>query len=308
MLSGSNDGRWGYLLEEVGGGGIYGMAAQEVFEPASTVKVLYLLHALREVDAGAVSLSTPIPWFRDSTERDDPATPEDEREWGCPVDSDPAVGELGVGLGLMMQRSDNRWTQAVRRHFGPERIAETARAAGMEHTVLRHRIGCAEDTGADPGQINAPNASTIAELCDLLRGVASGKLLSPRSTELFRELMDNDPLLRLSAIFREENAAIGLPEELLGAIEKRQELAWKSGKYNIGAYKCQSVVGLARLVSLSGGELRRRELVFGVFVDDAHRFPEQGTRATLFSLAVASELLRDEVRAVLLSFRGALER
>lgn len=299
MLATSNDGRWGYLLEEVGGPVLHEIAADEAFEPASTLKTVYLLHALQEVQAGRVSLKTPVPWFRASTVADDPATPEDEREYGCPLDRDPATGELGTGLRLMMERSDNRWTQAVRRYFGDEPLRATAREAGMASTVMRHRIGCAE-------ALDAPNASTLRDLCGLMRGAAAGTLLSEENATIFLDLMANDLFIRLRAIFDDEGAALGLPPAVIRAVERRQMLAWKSGKYNIGEYKCQSVVGLARLVSWDAGALRSREYVFGVFVDDARSFPEQGTRATLFSLAVASELLRSEVSAVLASFRAAL--
>jgi hypothetical protein len=307
MLGTSNDGRWGYLLLEVGGRALRAAAVDESFEPASTLKVVYLLHALRRVDAGELTLETEIPWYRASTVPDDPATPgEDEREWGCPLDRDPATGALGAGLRAMMERSDNRWTQAVRRYFGEEAMRATAREAGMERTLLRHRIGCGTDVGEDPGQQSAPNSTTLGELCGLVEGVATHRLLSARGAEAFFELMAKDPLIRLQAIIREEGASLGLSPALLAAIERRQTLAWKSGKYNIGEYKCQSVVGLARLVSWSAGELRSRKYVFGVFVDDARRFPEQGTRETLYSLAVASELLREEVRSVLGSYRDAL--
>jgi beta-lactamase class A len=308
MLASSNDGRWGYLLRDVGGPDIARAGADELFEPASTIKTICLLHALREVDAGAVTLATEIPWYRASTVADDPATPnEDEREWGCPLDADPATGELGAGLRAMMERSDNRWTLAVRRYFGDDRILATAREAGMGRTVLRHRLGCAETTDGDPGQLDAPNASTLDELCGMVEQVAAGRLLSPERAAAFFEIMDNDPLVRLTAVFEEENAAVGLPADLLAAVVRRQELAWKSGKYNIGEYKCQSVVGLAGFVSWADGSLLRRRYVFGVFVDDARRFPEQGTRASLYSLAVASELMREPVREVLRSFRRALD-
>jgi hypothetical protein len=136
--------------------------------------------------------------------------------------------------------------------------------------------------------------------------VAAGTLLSRENATAFLDLMANELFIRLQAIFDDEGSALGLPPAVIRAVERRQMLAWKSGKYNIGDYKCQSVVGLARLVSWDAGALRTREYVFGVFVDDARRFPEQGTRATLYSLAVASELLREEVRAVLSSFRAAL--
>ena len=308
MLESSNDGRWGYLLKLVDGPWLYRVGVDEVFEPASTVKTLLLLHAMREVDQGRVSLKTPIPWFRGSTVADDPATSdEDEREWGCPLDEDPAVGELGEGLRLMMERSDNRWTQAVRRYFGDAGIRETALLAGMRWTSISHRIGCAADTGGDPGELSAPGTSTLRELDGLLEGVAAGRLLSETGAARFFELMANDPLIRLTAILGEENAGVGLPQEILQAVASRIALAWKSGKYNIGEYKCQSVVALAILPVYAERAVRSSRYVVAVFVDDARRFPEQGTRESLYSLAVASELLRGEIRSMLLSFRAALD-
>lgn len=308
MLASSNDGRWGYLLKVVDGAHRYRLNADEPFEPASTLKLLYHLHALREVQAGRAHPEEPLPWYRASDGRDDVSTPEeDEREFGCPVDREPAVGTLEEGLRAMMERSDNRWTLAVRRRFGDAAVAGTARILGMDRTELRHRIGCAAATGQDPGQVEAPNVSTLAELAGLVEGVSNGSALAPGLAGTFFDLMANDRFLRLDTVLREENAAVGLPRTVLEALTGRLHLAWKSGKYNIGTYKCQSVVGLVEMLHYIGaGVLGWRRLVVGVYVDDATWFPEQGSRATLYSLAVASELLRDEVRAMLTSYRRAI--
>lgn len=309
LLGPASDGRWGYLLRETGGPVLYTVRADEPFEPASTLKIAVLAYALLAVARGQADLEEPIPWYQGSDGPDDPATPEqDEREFGCPQDTDPAVGTLTEGLRAMMERSDNRWTLALERRFGRETIERAARDAGMEQTLLRHRIGCAYAVNGDPGQLDAPNRATLRELAGLVEAVSGGTLLPPPLEAVFFELMANDPLLRLHTVIQEENRTAQLPPSLLQAVEEQISLAWKTGKYNIGLYKCQSVVGRARLPVYQGeGRVAWRELVFAVFVDDATRFPEQGTRATLFSLAVVSELLRAPVADLLASWRVALQ-
>ena len=62
-----------------------------------------------------------------------------------------------------------------------------------------------------------------------------------------------------------------------------------------------------RVPFLLGDTVVFTEGLYAVFVDHAQSFPEQGSRATLFSLKVASELLREDVRSSMLSLRRYLD-
>ena len=59
-------------LNEKGGGVLAALDANQVFEPASAIKVLLHLHSMLQVQNGGVSLSTRIPWSKESSGGNDP--------------------------------------------------------------------------------------------------------------------------------------------------------------------------------------------------------------------------------------------
>jgi hypothetical protein len=151
---------YGFYLKEVGGPVHAALQQHKVFEPASTIKVLHLLHAMQQVDAGAASLTEPITWFVRPT---DPARYPGDSDYsndknkcayksdGTAITSNPYVDVLGeVILRQMMERSDNRATDATLNRFGMAAINQTADNVGMTNTQINHRIGCPHKASPQP--------------------------------------------------------------------------------------------------------------------------------------------------------------
>src|SRR5262249_50942127 len=65
LAAGQMSGSWGFYLKKVGGSTIVGLQADRVFEPASMIKIVHAVTALRQVQnsGGVVTLSTPITWY-----------------------------------------------------------------------------------------------------------------------------------------------------------------------------------------------------------------------------------------------------
>ncbi len=58
LVSGADGGTYGYFLKRVGGGVLDTINPDLSFHPSSTIKVLYMIEALRQVDSGTLNLNT----------------------------------------------------------------------------------------------------------------------------------------------------------------------------------------------------------------------------------------------------------
>ncbi len=96
LLKQSNNGITGYILKEINGPVIIRNNTGIQFEPASSIKAVHLVHTLLQVDAGIISLDNGFEYYLDSSVKDDPETPDmDEREYGCPIDTNPQTRITG---------------------------------------------------------------------------------------------------------------------------------------------------------------------------------------------------------------------
>ena len=115
------------------------------FEPASTIKVLYLLYSLKQVQAGLDSLSSSFTYYVD---------PSDPTNTGvCPqlaweVPANAVTTTLGNALQLMMYNSDNRVTRAMEERYGMSNVQAMVASLGLSHTSLAQPfIGCSFQGG-----------------------------------------------------------------------------------------------------------------------------------------------------------------
>jgi len=170
----------GFFALEVGGATTASLNARHGFYPASSIKALQHLAAIRwavsRPDPSA-ALDTPVPVSLD------PCTA------AAPVSTEP----LAEVLRAMMIDSDNLRANAVQDLLGLPAIAEAAAAAGMDDTRVVHRFGCG-------GPANDPaNRSTAADLASLFDGVASGRLLDRDASDLFLSFLRRDVPRTLAA-------------------------------------------------------------------------------------------------------------
>ncbi|MBK9387192.1 MAG: serine hydrolase [Planctomycetes bacterium] len=277
-----SDGMLGFFLKRIGGAELAYLNRGVAFEPASALKVLHHLHAMRQVQFGVVSLATPLNVYSGYSGT-------------CPQDTGPALFPLTNVLRGMMEASDNARTQAVTAYFGGNAIQSTALAVGMTSTALNHRIGCAGEA------LSNPNRTTLADLGLLHEAVATGWLGSQR--EAFYEHM-NESLLTcgVEGVIDAEGAALGLTPGQIASFKSAMRYVAKDGYYYLidgaGTHMYTCSFGYLRVPRLSGSSLQFDELVVGAFVDN-------GSNPNTVDLArnrAVQELLRPELRAGLQTF------
>ena len=289
ILRTGTDGFLGAYLRRVdnaSGATLAALHADTTFEPASTMKTLHHVHAMRRVSIGTALLGQGMVTYLGMN-------------GSCPTGGAPFVGEtLEMTLRAMMENSDNARTKTIADFFGVPAINATAAALGMSDTSLNHTLGCGGPT---------PNEITLVDLGRLHRQVATGYLGSQR--DKFYELMINSRTYPSSggtsimAIVDAEAASVGITGSLLDTFKGYVAHAAKGGNYDwSGIPRFQgSYFGFVSLPFCSNGQVIAREYAVGTFFNDATvKAPAFAAIATAYC-----ELLRDEIHAALTSWVGA---
>jgi len=261
-------GTFGFAVIEVGGATTASLNPQHVFYPASSVKAIHHLHAVRWVTAQPEredALDTPIPRYDDT----------------CAGAGSGTAVPLRTLLDLMLIRPDNEATNAIQDFFGLEALNKTAGEAGMTDTLLAHRFACG-------GPANDPaNASTAWDLASLYRAVASGVLID-RFTELalFTSFMLQNHWPSLDRVITEEAALLDVdPARFIADTSLIYKAGWWETNLSVG--------GLLEISSCEGVH----SYAFGAFVDRADAVVGG------FDIAdVIPEVLRAEIGAALESY------
>ena len=287
----ATNGTVGFTLKEVGGSVFGWLNHLRPFEPASTMKTLHHVHAMRQVHLGTANLGNALNVY----------TAYSSTNASCPIDSNPISETLSVVLRKMMENSDNARTQAVTAHFGQGSINSTASSLGLSQTSLNHRLGCGFAALANPNQ------TTLWDLKDLHETVAQGYLGLYRPT--FYSLMREDLAdLGLDAVMMQEGASLGLPSATIASFISNTLMAHKGGGYDFvpstgpGTYH-RAEFGWIRLPWLHNGALAPREFTFGAFVNDANN--ASGAVAAVWTHGVPT-LLRGLIRNAMATWSGHL--
>ena len=244
-------GDYGFFLKEVNGPILAQMRPDTVFEPASTMKTLYHVHAMRRVLLNAATLGQLI-----------------NKPTACGV---PGSNQsLSLTLRQMMENSDNYSTLAISNFFGLANINATANSLGMSSTNVNFTIGC---QGPSP-----ESELTLRDLTTLHEQVANGYLGNQRDN--FYDLMANgspDGLTfpswgtqTLNARINAEAVALGFPASVRDAFKARLDIAYKPGGIgwtNPGPWTFYFAEGGYMKVPFktSAGVVTYREYTFGVF-------------------------------------------
>ena len=283
----ATSGQIGLWLQRMNGGNLANLNGDTVFEPASTMKTLHHVHAMRQVHLG-LSLTTPLTVYSNYQ------TPTSS----CPIDTGPFQQQLQSVLFDMMDASDNARTQAVRAYFGESNINNTAAALGMSSSGVHHRIGCAADALANPNQI------TLRDLNTLHEQVVNGYLGSQR--QLFYDLMRND-FAEIDTVISQEGALLGLSTATVNSFRNLTELAHKKGMYGLtsggSSWVDRAEFGWISLPFITNDVVTPREYGFGVFVNRAANDTE--AIAAIYQQGVP-ELLRSTIHAAMASWNNSL--
>jgi hypothetical protein len=224
VLRNGTDGVTGAYLRQIGGGELAGLNDSTVFEPCSMIKILHHAYAMSQVQAGNISLNTPITVFSGYN-------------GSCPQDSGAFSEPLRTTLERMMENSDNARTQAIRARFGEANINAFASSVGMSSTGIHHRIGCAG--GAD-GAIDDPNMLTLQDAATLYEQIETNLFTRSNLETLHTLMLDDqeDGLSSLSGIITEEAAAAGFNARMTSAFRDQTHFIRKHGNYGLCTANC----------------------------------------------------------------------
>jgi len=266
-------GTFGFRFVRIGGGVVASLNPEHSFYPASSIKVLAHLHAVRWAVAQpdpAEALTTPIPVYYDS----------------CTGEGTFWTEPLAAVLAAMMIDSDNQRANAVLGYFGGAAINATAtEVVGTSDTVLAHRFGCG-------GPANDPaNQSTALDLSRIYERVARGDVLDAEATGIFTSLMLGPAWPSFESVVAAEGEALGLDWEAVEAFRAAIDLSYKAGWWGTNL----SIGGLLRLPADPCEGDPPREYAFAVFVAGADTVAER------FDVSdVVAVVLREEIGAALL--------
>ncbi|MBK9387620.1 MAG: serine hydrolase [Planctomycetes bacterium] len=276
---------WGGVYFKRANGSVLGyINGDRPHEPASTLKTLHLLQAMRSVQLNTVELSDI---YRTYTV----GGPD-----SCPSGSGSYTDEsLESALAQMMDRSDNTRTRTITDNFGGfSGLNSRAAALGMTSTDVNHHIGCGTPA----------NVTTLRDIAHLHEQVVNGYLGAERDN--FYRLMRQDYVNggyafgELWPVMQAEATAAGLNSTQFSAFRNDFLIAFKKGGYGVNGlfYRCWG--GYVRIPFYANGGIDLREYMVGSFVSDA----TNETNAVNTCNLAAAEVLRDELRTALRTYRG----
>ncbi|HEX5051847.1 MAG TPA: serine hydrolase [Planctomycetota bacterium] len=286
----TTNGQVGCWLEQINGSNLASLNGTTQFEPASTMKTLLHVHAMRRVALGATSLGTNINVYTNYS----------PTNASCPINSGAVSEPLQTVLQLMMENSDNARTQAIRAYFGQSNINATATAIGMTGTSLNHTLGCGAEAIANP------NRMTLRDLHTLHEAVANGYLGSYRDT--FYDLMlQSLSGLAIDTLINSEGASLGLPSATITSFRNFTKMAHKGGNYSLNTggpqFYHRAEFGWISLPFIVSDVITPREYSFGAFVNDASN--DSNASSAIYTHAIP-DLLRSTVHAALQSWNNSL--
>jgi len=277
------DGWVGAYLKRAGGATVAGFNQSRPFEPASLLKTLHHVHAMKQVVDGLTTLDANLTFYDGNPGE------------SCPSNTNLTTESLQQVLSGMMMASSNSRTRAITNRFGMSMIQGTAGLLGMSQTQLNHHIGCA----------GTPNQLTLVDIGRLHERVIGGYLGNQRET--FYALMRNDfygtgyAEGHVKDVLDQEKVAVGLSDAQFTSFRANMRIVGKKGGYgvpNVGFHRTWGAY--VRLPFYDNGGIDLREYVTGAFVNAAGDEP----RAIEAAYVGASEVLREEIRAAMLSWRN----
>ena len=309
-MFGTVGGTGGFYLKSVGGPVLLDSNETYVHDPASAIKVLGHLHAMREVQAGRDDLFSSFTSYRYPSSINSGGNASSPSL--CPASEDEVqanreTDSLQFALAKMMQISDNRATRGVVLRYGLPALNSLAASLGMSQTRWdQDLVGCGYEGGKR-------NALTPVDIGKLYEAVSAGRALDAKHTGEFWKLMTAQPVRRgdhLLEIVLEEAQKLGKPAAA-GPVVDRLVRRWKGGSYNIcGDVLCvthtviREMDGVVSIPFNVNGAVQMRDFVFSSFIADAQavclEYPCPAADEIQSAMFLgADELLRTVIRSAL---------
>lgn len=279
ILRSGTDGSSGCYLREIGGAVLANLQGDVPFEPASTIKVLFHAHAVKEIQRNNAALTTPVlvpPWF----------TVNDCYTWTSATNH-----PLWFSLQQMMQVSNNEHTIGVQGHFTNAAINQTATnlltGLGMTRTVV-NRFDC-------QGPLNESTLVDFGRLYDR----AHNGWLDATNRETFTDLMRTHHgwgATNLGIVVDQEAASLSITPAVADRFKAEIRTTWKDGNYDRGTEHHVSICGWIALPFRSNGVIVPRQFVSGTFVDRASDNHAAAVALYLAQQSLLRWLIRDALQ------------
>lgn len=281
LMRNGTDGWVGSYLKVANGATLAGINATRVFEPASLLKTLHHVHAMRQVQQAQISLEQSFTFYAGGSE-------------SCPGNTNQVTESLQQVLAGMMMASSNSRTRVITDRFGMPAINATADALGMTNTELLHHIGCA----------GTPNRLTLVDIGKLHEAVINGYLGDQR--QMFYSLMvtafygNGYAEGALKPVIDAEALTVGLSTAQRDAFVASTIVVGKRGGYGTPTGFHRTWGAYVRLPFRADSGPFTREYVTGAFVSEA----TVEANAIAAASQGAAEVLRDEIRAAMVTWKN----
>jgi hypothetical protein len=234
------------------------------YEPASSIKVLYLLYTLRS----GISLNAKITYYWPGSGTPNPNA--------CPatVPQTPANAHtttIATALAGMIQDSNNIYTRAFAIKWGLAKVEQLAQQLGMSSTHLdQPYIGCGFLGGVR-------NQLTLADAARLYASVSNSKSLTGAKRAEFFSILVGGPTedAPWAQVVTQVAASLGkskIASKFLASLNVR----WKAGSYTfcLSSSSCVpykldlALTGWISIPFMSKGKITAQTFEFGDFVND----------------------------------------
>ena len=280
-------GSYGGYVKRIGGAEEVYLQPDKAFYPASTIKVLEHVYAMRQVQMGKAKLTDKVIKYEDGGQ-------------SC---SDSHRGHKATQVSLqtilktMMENSDNQSTNAVQEHFGGGNAATgRSKINAMAKLVLKlsnqtkinHKFGCGGPSN------NPANSLTIRDVAKIYEKVAGGVLKGSHKTKFYELMLVGKG--SIEKVAEQEGKKLGLSSSVIASFKGKIKSAAKAGSFTTGSGKKYSNIG--GWVSLPTKSGQYREYVYGYFRDGASSITE-GKGAW----DASAEMLREQIRAAMKTYK-----
>ena len=274
-------GTQGIYLKQVGGAVLAQSNATFAYEPASSIKPVIALYAIRQVEERHISLSTQIPMISGAGGTED-----------CPPSTLSGTEPLGNALARMLQVSDNNRTRELMQYFGVANLNAFAASLGLSDTMFQtstsapgfNVIGCLSYGFSPlPATVDG-NTMSLADAATLWSDIAT--LPSPYAEEFSqlaagRDMYNNAgydftglwPTMKTIA---SDETPAGMTTNQLNSYIDHMSVSVKGGSYEVAdctGAACQAdwwvFAGVADIPSCSGTSVKHTNYAWGYFIDDA---------------------------------------
>lgn len=296
LVAGQMTGKWGFYLKKVGGSEYLTIGEDNVFEPASMIKIVHAVTAMRDIQLNATTKDTMRTWwvhpsfparYPSSPGYRTASTTDTDHADVCPYNGTTGAhittraysDKLGpILVKQTLVNSDNRTTDALTRFYGFTGLNNTKTLAGMTNSKVNHRIGCPGKASPQPV---THNALTLTDAGKIYEKIQNGTLLNTTNRDLLYTYMLGGPIGTggLQDMIRSEAATAGLTATETNAFVAAVSTRSKGGSYGYcpnfdGSGTCnpptvnsRTVGGLIWIPFKSSGNIVKTPYAYGRYFD-----------------------------------------